>query len=275
MIYDKKTGDVTILDPKAGKRKKIIKSNKELEIEKQRLYKEIGIKEDSELNSAAEQQDMAIKIEQLAEKMKAQFDFDPSTKYAFSRDFMRVDVGLIIMRAPIFLQFHDRDAEFLKARTHHMNEYYMDLKKYVDGFNEVSQLNDNLMSQNSYASKTNIDNFPTHEKRTIDPKTGETVVQSYCSSSKNFAKVDPRCQDRHSIHYAAEDRTYLILRNKYTSRWEFPTTKMMLGTTFIRGKQDLFARLTKDEWKIKFSGSIPMVHTLRDFTIAEQEDLQN
>jgi hypothetical protein len=54
MIYDKKTGDVTILDSKAGKRKKIIKSNKELEIEKQRLYKEIGIKEDSELNSAAE-----------------------------------------------------------------------------------------------------------------------------------------------------------------------------------------------------------------------------
>jgi hypothetical protein len=54
MIYDKKTGDVTILDPKAGKRKKIIKSNKELEIEKQRLYKELGVKEDSELNSAAE-----------------------------------------------------------------------------------------------------------------------------------------------------------------------------------------------------------------------------
>lgn len=156
-----------------------------------------------------------------------------------------------------------------------MNQYYMDLKKYVDGFNEVAQLNDNLMSQNSYASKTNIDNFPTHEKRTIDPKTGETVVQSYCASSKNFAKVDPRCSDRHSIHYAAEDRTYLILRNKYTGRWEFPTTKIILGTTFFRGKQDLFSRLTKDEWKIKFIGSLPMVHTLRDFTIAEQEDSQN
>ena len=33
---------------------------------------------------------------------------------------------------------HDRDAAFLKHRTHHMNEYYMDLKKYVDGFNEVA-----------------------------------------------------------------------------------------------------------------------------------------
>lgn len=34
MIYDKKTGDVTILDPKAGKKRKIIKTTKELETEK-------------------------------------------------------------------------------------------------------------------------------------------------------------------------------------------------------------------------------------------------
>lgn len=115
-------------------------------------------------------------MEKIAEKMVEQFDFDPSNKYAFSRDFMRVDIGLIIMRAPIFMQFHDRDADFLKARTHHMNEYYMDLKKYVDSFNEVAQLNDSVLSQNSYASKTNIDNFPTHEKRSFDSKTGETIV---------------------------------------------------------------------------------------------------
>jgi hypothetical protein len=70
--------------------------------------------------------------------MQAEFDFDPTNKYAFSRDFMRVDIGLIIMRAPIFMQMHDRDAAFLRARTHHMNEYYMDLKKYVDQFNEVA-----------------------------------------------------------------------------------------------------------------------------------------
>lgn len=64
--------------------------------------------------------------------MKAEFDFDPRDKYAFSRDYMRVDVGLIIMRAPIFMQMHDRDFAFMKHRTHHFNEYYMDLKKYVE-----------------------------------------------------------------------------------------------------------------------------------------------
>ena len=53
----------------------------------------------------------------------------------------------------------------------------MDLKKYVDQFNEVSQLNESVLSENSYASKTNIDNFPTHEKRSVDPATGETILQ--------------------------------------------------------------------------------------------------
>ena len=88
-------------------------------------------------------------------------------------------------------------------------------------------------------------------------------------------KVDPRCQDRRSLHYAAEDRTFLILKNKYTGRWEFPTSKVLLGTTFLREKQDMFLKLTKDSWKIKFASNIPIVHTLRDLTIAENEDQMN
>jgi hypothetical protein len=51
MLYDKKTGDVTILDPKAGKKKKIIKTFSELENEKKRLFKELGIKENVDLAS--------------------------------------------------------------------------------------------------------------------------------------------------------------------------------------------------------------------------------
>ena len=41
----------------------------------------------------------------------------------------------------------------------------------------------------------------------------------YCAASKNFANVDPNCEDWRSIHYAAEDRTYFLVRNKYTKEW--------------------------------------------------------
>jgi len=108
-----------------------------------------------------------------------------------------------------------------------------------------------------------------------DPETGEKVTKTYCAASKNFAMVDPRCKDRKSLHYAGEDRTFLILRNKYTDRWEFPTTKIRLGTTFLRRKQDFFTEMTSDAWKVKFASNLPMVHTLRDFTVAENEDLGN
>lgn len=132
MIYDKATGDVTILDPKAGKQKRIIKNFKELDMEKKRLFKELGIKDDINLETEEAQTEFAVKLEELANRMKKELDFDPRDKYAFSRDYMRVDVGLIIMRAPIFMQMHDRDFAFLKNRTHHFNEYFMDLKKYVE-----------------------------------------------------------------------------------------------------------------------------------------------
>ena len=42
MIYDKKTGDVTIL-PKSKPNKKIIRTFKDLDNEKNRLFKEIGL----------------------------------------------------------------------------------------------------------------------------------------------------------------------------------------------------------------------------------------
>jgi hypothetical protein len=35
-------------------------------------------------------------MEEFSNKLKEEYDFDPTEKYAFSRDFMRVDVGLII-----------------------------------------------------------------------------------------------------------------------------------------------------------------------------------
>ena len=50
---------------------------------------------------------------------------------------------------------------------------------------------------------------------------------------------------------------------------------MFLGTTFLRAKQNMFTTLSKDSWLIKFSSNIPIVHTLRDFTIAEKEDKEN
>ena len=56
----------------------------------------------------------------------------------------------------------------------------MNYKQWTEEFDEVSKLNEDILADNPYANKLNIDNFPTH--RYTDPNTGE--VQEYCAASK-------------------------------------------------------------------------------------------
>ena len=130
------------------------------------------------------------------------------------------------------MHMRNRDAKFLKARADMMAEYHCNMRKYIEEFEEVAKLNEHVLAGNPYASDKNLDNYPTH--RYVDPKSGETL--EYAAASKSFANVDPEADDIRSLHYAPEDRTYLILRNKFTDEWEFPTTEIFFGTSFLRAK---------------------------------------
>ena len=46
--------------------------------------------------------------------------------------------------------------------------------------------------------------------------------------------------DNKTIHYASEDRVYLIVKNKYTNEWEFPITRIFMSETFFKAKLNLF-----------------------------------
>lgn len=106
-----------------------------------------------------------------------------------------------------------------------MNEYHLDQRQFTDEINEVAKLNEDVLAQNPYASKMNIDNYPTH--KTKNGETGE--YDEYAAASKNWRLVDPHCSDTKSLHYAGEDRTYLIFKNRYTEEWEFPITRIMMS----------------------------------------------
>ena len=206
--------------------------------------------------------------------MISDFDLDPSQFNVFSRDFMRVDVGLMIQRPPIFMTMRARDFEYLKYKNTIMNEYYCNAKQFSDEFEEISKLNEDVLGDNPYVSKMNLDNYPTH--RIPGTATGDSAGE-YCAASKHFSNVDPAMEDRKTLHYAGEDRTYMIVRNKYTKEWEFPTTKIHFGQSFMRAKQNLFNVLAHDEksdsgtaWKVKYFGQSPIIATLREFTQAEK-----
>lgn len=101
MEYDKKTGDVKIFDTKA-KKQKILRNLDDVEKEKAALYKQLKIeKEEAEALKTGEFDGNA---EVLGEKMalllkrykEENLGVDPSKIAVFSRDWFRVDIGLII-----------------------------------------------------------------------------------------------------------------------------------------------------------------------------------
>ena len=178
---------------------------------------------------------------------------------------MRVDIGLMVNRPPIFVHLTDRDMEYMKLRSQVMNEYHCNAKQHIAEFDEVAKLNEDLLADNPYVSQMNLDNFPTHQL-------GD---QRYAAASKNFKNVDPKCSDVRSLHYAPEDRVYLLMKNRNTEEWEFPSSTMYFGQTFLRAKQNLFVELTDNQWKVKYFGQLPLIHTLRDFSMAEKDQESN
>ena len=104
----------------------------------------------------------------------------------------------------------------------------------------------------------------------VDAEIG--VENTYCGASKQWSLVDPNCNDTKSLHYAGEDRVFLIVKNKYTNEWEFPITTINFGQTFFRAKYNLFEQIAGNKWRIKFFGSNPLLHTLRELAPIEKEN---
>ena len=114
MQYDKKTGDIKIIEaskggqqagkPGAKSTKKVIGNVDDLERERKALFNELGLDEKGYAKNEKESIDKyADKIKTAQDRMIRDFEIDPTAFHVFSRDFMRVDVGLMIQRPPIFL----------------------------------------------------------------------------------------------------------------------------------------------------------------------------
>jgi hypothetical protein len=129
MQYDKKTGEVKIIEKKQGANKKVIGNVDDLEKEKKALFAELGLDEEGKPKNPKEPvEKVAEKIKAAQDRMIRDFDVDPTAFHVFSRDFMRVDVGLLIQRPPIFMAMRERDVKFLKFKNDIMNEYYCNQK---------------------------------------------------------------------------------------------------------------------------------------------------
>ena len=100
MSYDKKSGEIIVEKGHGAKevaKKKVISNIDDLEKEKKALFAEMGLDNEGQPKNPKEPiEKIAEKLKKAQDKMMNEFDLDPTAFHVFSRDFMRVDVGLMI-----------------------------------------------------------------------------------------------------------------------------------------------------------------------------------
>ncbi|CAI2372012.1 unnamed protein product [Moneuplotes crassus] len=266
--YDPKTGKIELLRFTLKPEKKIIKNFDDMQREKAELSKELKLSA-KDVESASEDE-LAKRYEQLYERTEEGYLINRADFYAESIDKMRIDCGLIVQRPPIFLYQHKFDRDWLVFKNKITNEYDFDLKKYYKEIKEDASLMDSMFANNPYISLNNIDNLPSHEQKMPDG-----TVKRYCASSKHWKKVDPAVTDNKSLHYCAQQKIYLLLRNKYTGKWEFPSTAVFGTESFMEARKEFFATLSDNKWFVSHKNSMPIVSTLRPFTEHEKKDEKN
>ena len=209
--------------------------------------------------------------------------------YEKTTDNKRIDVGLILMRKPIFLQMNPKEVEYIKYKTQFSNKNYVDLSKMkqeihnfpsadadndrsVDNIHTANPFNtpdirktknpdaDNKMYMNSYILK---DNFPD------DP------FNMYCSTSKHYMRVDPFIEDNKNIQTYSKDLVYFIYKNKHTNKWELPTYTLDSGYRFRDGLEILTRLQSSLKFSIYFPGEPPVFMLEREFSELEKNDEKN
>ena len=136
----------------------------------------------------------------------------------------------------------------MKFRHRIMKEYSFDMSVYNKEFEDQTKVTPSLFKDNPYTSRTNIDNYPSHKE--------EGTGKEYAMATKNWRNVDPNVGDPQSLHYAAANKVYLMLKNRFTDAWEFPSGEMFFGDTFYKARHDLFKSFA-DKWSIQHIARAP------------------
>ena len=157
---DQETGEIK-LRQNVGPQKPFLRSVEDLQREENRLRVEEGLV-DGESQDRLSAEELAEKLDRVRTRLKEEFEIDTSSFYAETKDKFRVDVGLLVMRPPIFMHMSERDVEFLKYRNDFMNEYNCDLRQYLKDIEEVASTNESYLARNVYNEPTNMDNYPSH-----------------------------------------------------------------------------------------------------------------
>lgn len=184
-------------------------------------------------------------------------------RFALTKDQYRIDVGLIIDRPPIFLNFSEKEMKNLKYRNYLMNKY-----KFLPSI--PKDLLDFQIEKSTEILPHTVENLKTHKR--INPDGTEDY---YCENSKMFFEVDPEVMHIKSIQRASNYKVYLIVKSIETGTWVFPSFYVLESQKFDDARTKFFGFLSNNNWKIYYYPTEPFVMTTRKMEKKELEDQRN
>lgn len=209
--------------------------------------------------------------------------------YEKTTDNKRIDVGLILMRKPIFLQMNPKEIEYIKYKSKFSNKYAVDLSKMkqdIYNFPSADADNERPFEKINNSNPYNIPDIRKLKIPDADPKPylnsymlkdnqPDDPYNMYCSTSKHFMRVDPTIEDNKNIQTYSKDLVYFIYKNKFTNKWELPTYSLESGYRFRDGLEVLTRLQSGLKFSIYFPGEPPVCMIEREFSELEKNDEKN
>lgn len=217
----------------------------------------------------------------------------------------RIDVGMIITRPPIFLTINKNEVDYNRYKNEFYRKYEIDLDTYVNDLESFNTADSMLFREYEKLVRNHFDNEPntrinknvkrevTNEEEfsnelykynpdlayansyLVKDNVPDDDYHFYCRNSKHYMRVDPRIKNDRLIQNHPCFDIFLVAKNKYTGKWEFPSFTMDKGTNFRDGLETLATSFSKERFKVFFPGVPPIIQISREFYEHERDDPRN
>lgn len=156
----------------------------------------------------------------------------------------------------------------MKTRRDFFKKYHYDYDKLSENLDNFNDVQIDFWDIVRGEEKTNPDNDINLRKWNTEKKQWDM----YALYSKNYRQIDPNVTNKKSIQYNPTKRTYLIVKNRKTGLWEFPTTTLIWGETVEIKRQFLLYSLFRDAFKVYFNSDQPFFQMSRDLYPFEDKE---
>lgn len=189
---------------------------------------------------------LTIEFSKQEKELKSEREAQRSVFPLLTTDDFELNVGLLLMRSPIWLLVDDEDIAFFRTR-------YNAYKAHKLCYQFSDRMEPNRMIKG-------LQNERDIRKKELERKLeeGEEIEYDPVKGSTHYLEADRWDDDPRSIAYAGGYKVYLLVKEKKTQQWGFPSAPLYGETLFEDTKSLILKDLLGEQVKVHQWGPRPV-----------------